>query len=147
MNIALTGGAISAIAFILGAIAWKKGSLTQAVPWLMLIAGVGIGGGISSVLIMVAGASDSVASGATRWATGAGITFAAALIVGIFLALSMPPWGRPTKFTPLLALIFPSLLAVSTFGFLVATANDWLNRAAVALSAVLGSAPSWLGGA
>lgn len=100
------------VALVIGLILHVKKSGKKVVPWLMLIAGAGIAGGVIGRLIDRVSASGvrGVSSASARL-FGAGVPILLAVGMGIVLFIHMKPKGQPpTRFTPWLALIFPAVL-------------------------------------
>jgi hypothetical protein len=109
--VSLSAAGVGAIALVVSLILMKMKASKSLVPWLMLIAGFGVIGLVGRVI-------DRVAQGATRGTISAsegllGIGVPALLAIGmsIVLYLQMTPKGpSPTRVTPWLALVFPSVL-------------------------------------
>ncbi len=124
MTLAAIGfGGVAAICFGTAILLMYKRYLPKAQPWLMLVAGLGLAGGLFGVLVnRLAGVLTSTSATTTRvlFATG-GAAGAAGLAIwlGLYLWIHLKPKGQqPTKFTRWIALIYPSILVAVGGAFL-----------------------------
>lgn len=123
--VTLTAASIGAVALTIGLVLWFKKAGKKLVPWFMLIAGASITGGVIKRILDRIGSStaDAMASGSAAL-FGVGVPFLITIVIGIVLAIHMRPKGQPpTRFTPWLALVFPSILAATGFAAVVSLAN------------------------
>lgn len=91
------------------------------VPWLMFVAGLCMSGAglIGSLLDRAAAALARASESTSGRLFGVGLPLLIVVMVGIALFPHMRPKGQPpTRFTPWLALLFPSLLVVAGLGAL-----------------------------
>lgn len=111
MVLALAG--ISGIALVIAIACMFKKILKQKVPWLMLIAGLGLSGVFGTLVFSAVNRTVEGASHATEKLLGAGVGGLAIIAwLTIVLLPHLKPKGQPpTKFTPWIALIYPAVLA------------------------------------
>jgi hypothetical protein len=123
--VTLTAASIGAIALVAGLVLFFKKSGKKIVPWLMLIAGLSIAGGVINRILDRIGASTARATeSASARLFGVGVPFLITIAMGIVLYIHMKPKGQPpTRFTPWLAFVFPSVLAATGFAAVVSLAN------------------------
>ena len=122
-------GTVAAIAALAGLIAMKKKEWQQAVPWLFLVAGLGIAGVFGAVVDRIAAVLTNVVGSTAGAVFGASAPLVVAGALGLLLWFGMrPKKGKPTKLTPWLALIFPAVLAgVPVIGRVVPLAVSFLS--------------------
>jgi hypothetical protein len=112
----LTLGSVAAVAFAIALTLLFKHMAKKTVVWLMLIAGIGLGGVVGSladglVTRLVGGLSN--VAGSLLGATAAGGLIVVAVLT-VLLYPHMKPKGQPpTKFTPWLAFFFPAVLVAA----------------------------------
>jgi hypothetical protein len=107
----LSLGSIAAIAFMLAFLLAHKKVWPKAVPWLMLLAGLGLAGLLGQALDGVAGLLVGVTDKGTRAVFGIGVPIGLVVLMGVYLYLHLKPKGQaPTKLTKWIALIFPPVL-------------------------------------
>jgi hypothetical protein len=123
--VTLTAASIGAIALTVGLILYFKKAGKKVVPWFMLIAGLSIAGGvINRVLDRVGVSAARATESASARLFGVGVPFLITIAMGIVLYIHMKPKGQPpTRFTPWLAFVFPSILAATGFAAVVSLAN------------------------
>lgn len=123
--VTLTAASIGAIALVAGLVLFFKKAGKKIVPWLMLIAGLSIAGGvINRVLERIGDSASRATESASARLFGVGLPFLLTIAMGIVLYIHMKPKGQPpTRFTPWLALVFPSVLAATGFAAVVSLAN------------------------
>lgn len=144
----LTMAGISALALAIAITLMYKRIGKKFVPWLMLIAGIGLGGVIGSL-------SDRLVTGAVNGVSRASGTLLGAAAVGgliviailtILIAPHMKPKGQPpTKFTPWIAFIFPAAL-VAVGGMFSTLAGLSENVVTQAAGAVMSTAAAIIAG-
>jgi hypothetical protein len=116
MTLAAIGfGGIAAICFGLAILLMYKKFWPKSQPWLMLIAGLGIAGGMFGVLVdKLAGVLTNASATTARMLFAAGGAAGAAglaIWLGVYLYIHLKPKGqKPTKLTRWIALIYPSVL-------------------------------------
>jgi len=123
--VTLTAASIGAIALTIGLALFFKKAGKKLVPWFMLIAGLSVAGGVVNRVLDRIGTSTAHATeSASARLFGVGISFLVTIAMGIVLYIHMKPKGQPpTRFTPWLALVFPSILAATGFAAVVSLAN------------------------
>jgi hypothetical protein len=109
----LTLAGVSGIALVIALGFMFKKVLKKFIPWLMLVAGLGLAGVFGTLVYNAVNRGVSGVSHATEKVLGAGVGGLAVVAwLTILLVPHMKPKGQPpTKFTPWLALIYPSVLA------------------------------------
>lgn len=123
--VSLTAAGIGAIALVAALVLFFKKAGKKVVPWLMLIAGLTIAGGVvNRILDRVSSSASRATESASARLFGVGLPFLITIAMGIVLFIHMKPKGQPpTRFTPWLALVFPSILAATGFAAVVSMAN------------------------
>lgn len=123
--VTFTAASIGAIALTIGLVLFFKKAGKKLVPWFMLIAGASITGGVvNRILDRVGGSTATAMNSASSRLFGVAVPFLITIAIGIVLFIHMRPKGQPpTRFTPWLALVFPSILAATGFAAVVALAN------------------------
>jgi hypothetical protein len=123
--VTLSAATIGAVALTIGLVLFFKKAGKKIVPWFMLVAGVSIAGGVINQILDRIGVSAARATGsASARLFGVGVPFLITIVMGIVLFIHMKPKGQPpTRFTPWLAFVFPSVLAATGFATVVALAN------------------------
>ena len=127
MTLAAIGfGGVAAICFGTAILLMYKRVWAKAQPWLMLIAGLGLAGGLFGVLVdRFAGVLTSASATTARVLFAAGGAAGAAglaIWLGVYLYIHLKPRGaQPTKFTRWIAFIYPSILVTVGGAFLGAS--------------------------
>jgi hypothetical protein len=144
----LSVGGVAALAFAIALALMFKKIAKKLIPWLMLIAGIGLGGVIGLL-------SDRLVNGAVNGISKAvgtllgGAAVGGLIVVAVLTILLMPhmkPKGQPpTRFTPWLAFIFPAVL-VAVGGMFSTLAGLSQNVVTQAASAVMSTAAAIIGG-
>jgi hypothetical protein len=122
----LGSGVLSAAAFVVALQLHREKVFKRLVPWLMLIAGLGLAGALGKLLGLFAGLLERLSTTGTKAFFGIGIPWIVAVVMLIHLVLHMNPLKRgkgPDAPTPWVALLFPSVLAVSSG--ILAIFNGW----------------------
>jgi len=144
----LTIGGVAALAFAIALALMFKKIAKKAIPWLMLIAGIGLGGVIGSLSDrLVNGAVDGVsrATGALFGGAAVGGLIIIAWLTIVLLPHMKPKGQPPTKFTPWVAFIFPAAL-VAVGGMFSTLAGLSENVVTQAAGAVMTTAAAIIGG-
>jgi hypothetical protein len=134
----LTMGGVAALAFAIALTLMFKKIAKKLIPWLMLVAGIGLGGVIGSLSDrLVNGTVDGIsrAAGSLLGGTAVGGLIVIAVLT-ILLVPHMKPKGQPpTRFTPWLAFIFPAALVAvgGMFSTLAGLSENVVTQAAGAL--------------
>lgn len=135
----LSVGAVAALAFAIALTMMFKKVLKKWIPWLMLVAGIGLGGVIgvlSSRLVNGTVNGISKATGALLGGSAVGGLIIVAVLT-ICLVPHMKPKGQPpTKMTPWLAFVFPAVLVAvgGMFSTLAGLSGNVVTQAASALA-------------
>lgn len=108
----LTLAGISGISLAIALALMFKKVAKKIIPWLMLIAGVGLAGVLGVVVTRIIDRVVGGVSDATSKLLGAGVGGMALIaILTVLIVPHMKPKGQPpTRFTPWLAFIYPSVL-------------------------------------
>jgi hypothetical protein len=142
----LTLAGISGISLAIALALMFKRSAKKIVPWLMLIAGMGLAGILGALVDRIVGTVVNGVSDATSKLFGAGVGGIALIaILTVFIAPHMKPKGQPpTRFTPWLAFVYVSVL-VAVGGVFSAAAGmssnivtDFAGGAATFLTSLVG---------
>lgn len=144
----LSVGGVAALAFAIALALMFKKIAKKLIPWLMLIAGIGLGGVIGLL-------SDRLVNGAVNGISKAvgtllgGAAVGGLIVVAVLTILLMPhmkPKGQPpTRFTPWLAFIFPAVL-VAVGGMFSTLAGLSQNVVTQAAGAIMSTAAAIIGG-
>ncbi len=111
MLASLSLGSVAAIAFMLAFLLAHKKVWPRAVPWLMLLAGLGLVGLLGQALDGVAGLLVGITDKGTRAVFGIGVPAGLVILMGVYLFLHLKPKGhQPTRLTKWIALVFPPVL-------------------------------------
>ena len=135
----LTVGAVAALAFAIALTMMFKKVLKKFIPWLMLIAGIGLGGVIGALSDRLVNGTVNGISKATGTLLG-GSAVGGLIVVAVLTILLVPhmkPKGQPpTRFTPWLAFIFPAVLVAvgGMFSTLAGLSGNVVTQAASALA-------------
>lgn len=123
--VTLSAASIGAVALTIGLVLFFKKAGKKIVPWFMLIAGMSIAGGVVwQILNRVGGAASRATESASARMFGVGVPWLLTVAMGIVLYIHMKPKGQnPTRLTPWLAFIFPSVLIATGFASIVSIAN------------------------
>ena len=122
-----TGAGVAAICLTVGFVLWKRKKTPKLVGWLALIAGFGIGGGLLGALLHQGGTLIArAASTGTELLLGVALPAAVVVGIGLWIGLDLWPKHKPSKALPVLALLFPILLA-TVGGMLAGLGNGVLN--------------------
>lgn len=111
MGALATSAGIAAACLVIAFLLRKNSAYPKIVPWLMLTAGLGLSGIGGVLLAKIVGILTSLTGSATQAMFGVAVPGVLALAIGLALVLHMKPKASPSKATPWLALIFPSVLA------------------------------------
>jgi hypothetical protein len=144
----LTLGAAAAISFALALLLMRKKAWPRAVPWLMLVAGLGVAGLFGTLLDRFAGTLERVTGAGTAAVFGVAVPALLAVLMGVYLFLHLKPRGvPPTRLTAFTALLFPAVLATlgGTFAGLSAVAGDFTGALGQTLGALFDDVVSGLG--
>lgn len=136
----LSSGAAGAMALVIGIQLYRKKIFKRLVPWLMLIAGLGLTGASGKLLGLIAGWLTKVSSTASHAFFGTGLPWLITVVMLIHLMVHMNPLKRgkgPERSTPWVALFFPAVLAVSS-GVLAGLAG-WVDDSTFQQLGVIGS--------
>lgn len=144
----LTVGGVAALAFAIALALMFKKIAKKLIPWLMLVAGIGLGGVIGLL-------SDRLVNGAVNGVSKAvgtllgGAAVGGLIIIAVLTILLLPhmkPKGQPpTRFTPWLAFIFPAVL-VAVGGMFSTLAGLSENVVTQAAGAFMTTAAAIIGG-
>lgn len=145
----LSVGGVAALAFAIALALMFKKIAKRLIPWLMLIAGIGLGGVIGLLSDRLVNGTVGGISRATGALLGGGAVggLIVVAVLTIVIAPHMKPKGGqpPTKFTPWLAFIFPAVL-VAVGGMFSTLAGLSENVVTQAASAVMATAAAIIGG-
>lgn len=108
----LTLAGISGLALAIALALMFKRIGKKFIPWLMLIAGIGLAGVLGVLVDRIIGRVVGGVSNATSKLLGAGVGGMALIaVLTVLIVPHMKPKGQPpTKFTPWLAFIYPAVL-------------------------------------
>lgn len=108
----LTLAGVSGIALVLALAFMFKKVAKKFVPWLMLVAGIGLAGVLGTLVDRIIGRAVNGVSDATSKLLGAGVGGIALIAwLTVLIAPHMKPKGQnPTRFTPWLAFLYPAVL-------------------------------------
>lgn len=108
----LTLAGVSGLALVIALGFMFKKVLKKFIPWLMLVAGLGLAGVFGTLVYNAVNRGVSGVSHATEKVLGAGIGGLAVVAwLTILLVPHLKPKGQPpTKFTPWIAFIYPAVL-------------------------------------
>lgn len=108
----LTLAGISGLALVIALALMFKRVAKKFIPWLMLIAGIGLAGVLGTIVERIVARGVNGVSNATSKLLGAGVGGMAIIaILTVLIVPHMKPKGQPpTKFTPWLAFVYPSVL-------------------------------------
>lgn len=134
----LTFAAIAGIALIAALVMRKIGAWPKWVPWLMLVAGLGVGGLVGDVIRRAMLGALSGAEAGTRALLGTAVPLALVVVVVLCLVHWMRS-GAPHKWAPWFALAVCPLLAVAGFGGLISGAQDVAASLAAGIGGFLGT--------
>lgn len=120
------------LALITAITLYKKKLGKKAIPWLFLIAGIGLTGMLGGMLTSVVGLLTDAVATFTNWAAGRPITLALTLVFAIILIADMKPKGGSggSMVTYGVALLFPAVLAATGFAFAPELAEQFLSQLA-----------------
>jgi len=143
---ALSVGGIASIALVVGYAFKRKHVLPKVVPWLWLLAGFGIAGLLGDLLVALGGMFSGASSASSAVIFGVAVPALLAIFLGTMLAIDMRPNSSPTRWTPWVALVFPSILATAggVFAQLHGTADNYAGQAMAALGVAFQNAVSGL---
>jgi hypothetical protein len=144
----LTLGAAAAIAFALALLLMRKRAWPRAVPWLMLVAGLGVAGLLGTFLDRLAGGLEAVASAGTGAVFGVAVPFLLAIVMGVYLFIHLKPKGaQPTRLTAWMALLFPAVLATlgGAFAGLTGVAGEFTGALGQTLGTLFNDVIAGLG--
>lgn len=144
----LTMGGIAALAFAIALALMFKKIAKKFIPWLMLVAGIGLGGVIGALSSRLVNGAVNGVSQATGALFGAGAIGGLIIVawLTIVIAPHMKPKGQPpTKFTPWLAFIFPAVL-VAVGGMFSTLAGLSENVVTQVAGAFMSTAAAIIGG-
>ena len=123
MTAYLSAAGIGAVALTIGLVLFFKKAGKKLVPWFMLVAGLSLAGAAGAGLDRAAAVLARTTESASARLLGVGLPLLVTVVVTIVLFIHMKPKGQPpTRFTPWLALIFPSLLVATGLGALASLA-------------------------
>jgi hypothetical protein len=144
----LSVGGIAALAFAIALTLMFKKIAKKLIPWLMLVAGIGLGGVIGLLSDRLVNGAVNGVSKATGTLLG-GSAVGGLIIVAVLTILLLPhmkPKGQPpTRLTPWLAFIFPAVL-VAVGGMFSTLAGLGQNVVTQAAGAVMSTAAAIIGG-
>ena len=132
MQITFTAACV--LAFVAGLIAMWKKAWVRAVPWLFLVSGMGLAG-IGVVGRAIRQAANTLVNGTSSLTSvvfGTSVTVLTAFVLTLILYFGMhPKKGKPTKLTPWIAFIYPSVLVGTggVFGELFGLGHDFVTNA------------------
>lgn len=111
----LTLGGISALALVIALAFMVKKMAKRSTVYLMLIAGLGLGGFLGGIIVSIVTAIMGGAASATDRLFGAGV---GGIIVVVIMAIALYPHVKPkgqppTRLTPWIALAFGTVLVVA----------------------------------
>jgi hypothetical protein len=108
----LTLAGISGLALVVALGCMFKKVLKKFIPWLMLIAGIGLAGVLGTLVDRIVGRAVNGVSNATSKLLGAGVGGMALIaLLTVLIVPHMKPKGQPpTRFTPWIALLYPAVL-------------------------------------
>ncbi|MEQ7125333.1 hypothetical protein ABN034_12510 [Actinopolymorpha sp. B11F2] len=144
----LSLGAAAAIAFVVALVLVRLKAAPRVVPWLMLIAGLGVAGLLGRLLDKFAGVLETVVGAGTGALFGVAVPAALAVVCAVYLFFHLRPRGaKPTKLTVVTALVFPSVLASlgGAFAGLAVVASGFLGAVGDTLGSLFGDVMSGLG--
>ena len=144
----LTLGAVAAIGFAVALVLMRKKAWPRAVPWLMLVAGLGVAGLLGTLLERFAGALERVAGAGTAAVFGVAVPVLLAVVMGVYLFIHLKPKGAPpTRLTAVTALVFPAVLAAmgGAFAGLAAVAGGVLGAVGQTVGSLFTDVLSGLG--
>ncbi|MEQ7007675.1 hypothetical protein ABN028_15985 [Actinopolymorpha sp. B17G11] len=144
----LTLGAAAAIGFALALLLMRKKAWPRAVPWLMLIAGLGVAGLLGNLLHRFAGAAERVTGAGTAAVFGVAVPVLLAVVMGAYLFIHLKPKGAPpTRVTAWTALLFPAVLTAvgGAFAGVAAVAEGALGTVGQTVGSLFNDVISGLG--
>lgn len=108
----LTLAGISGLALVVALALMFKRIAKKLIPWLMLVAGIGLAGVLGTLVDRIIGRAVNGVSDATSKLLGAGVGGMAVIaVLTVLLVPHMKPKGQPpTRFTPWIAFIYVSVL-------------------------------------
>lgn len=141
----LTLAGISGLALVIALALMFKRIAKKLIPWLMLIAGIGLAGVLGTLVDRIIARAVGGVSDAASKLLGAGVGGLAVIaVLTVLLVPHMKPKGQPpTRFTPWLALIYTSVLVAvggifsSAVGMSSNIVTDAANTVGMFLSALV----------
>lgn len=128
----LSTAAIAVIALVVALVLRRSGKAPKVVPWLMVVAGLGVTGLLGGLLADFGGFLVSLVGSTTAAVFGVAVPVLLAVVLVVSLVIGMHPKGSPSKSTPWLAFLAPVVFAASggVFARLAAAGNSALASAA-----------------
>jgi hypothetical protein len=108
-----TVAGFAAVAFVIGLVLRRKRIGAKAIPWLFLIAGLGMAGVLGDLLVNLGGGLQNAGTIGSATLFGVPVPTLAAIVMTLVLVIDLMPKKSPTGLTPWLALIVPSVWIAS----------------------------------